>query len=416
VNDSNDNWWPEPPKDAEPQEVADATPETSRRRVSRAASSQKAKIAGALLVGGVAGAAILGPLSTLAASPAPTESSAPTSGTGGTGGSSGTTTPTDGDQDQDGHGKGGPGGHNEAVSDTSVVAKAIGISEADLLTALQGGQTVAQVAAAHNVALQVVIDALVADGQAELDAAVKAGTITQAQADAEKTELTQRATDQANGSFKGGGHGKGGLGGPGGHNEAVSDTSVVAKAIGISEADLLTALNGGQTVAQVASAHNVALQVVIDALVADGQAELDAAVKAGTITQAQANAEKTELIQRATDQANGNFQGGGHGKGGLGGHNEAVSDTSVVAKAVGISEADLLTALQGGQTVAQVAAAHNVALQVVIDALVADGQTELDAAVKAGTITQAQADAEKTELTQRATDQANGNFQGGGRH
>jgi hypothetical protein len=205
VNDSNDNWWPEPPKDAEPQEVADATPETSRRRVSRAAGSQKAKIAGALLVGGVAGAAILGPLSTLAASPAPTESSAPTSGTGGTGGSSGTTTPTDGDQDQDGHGKGGPGGHNEAVSDTSVVAKAIGISEADLLTALQGGQTVAQVAAAHNVALQVVIDALVADGQTELDAAVKAGTITQAQADAEKTELTQRATDQANGNFQGGG-------------------------------------------------------------------------------------------------------------------------------------------------------------------------------------------------------------------
>jgi hypothetical protein len=92
------------------------------------------------------------------------------------------------------------------VSDTSVVAKAIGISEADLLTALQGGQTVAAVAKAHNVDLQVVIDALVADGQSELDAAVKAGTMTQAQADAEKANLTQRATDQANGTF-GGGHG-----------------------------------------------------------------------------------------------------------------------------------------------------------------------------------------------------------------
>jgi hypothetical protein len=105
------------------------------------------------------------------------------------------------------HASGGPGGfgHTEAVSDTSVVAKAIGISEADLLTALQGGQTVAAVAKAHNVNLQVVIDALVADGQAELDAAVKAGTITQAKADAEKANLTQRATDQANGRF-GGGH------------------------------------------------------------------------------------------------------------------------------------------------------------------------------------------------------------------
>src|SRR5947207_12097669 len=137
--------------------------------------------------------------------------------------------------------------------------------------------------------------------------------MTQAQADAEKANLTQRATDQANGSFRGG------LGGPGhdgrgfgGHNEAVSDTSVVAKAIGISEADLLTALQGGQTVAQVAKAHNVDLQVVIDALVADGQSELDAAVKAGTLTQAQADAEKANLTQRATDQANGSFGNGAH--------------------------------------------------------------------------------------------------------
>ena len=291
MNDRNDNWGHEPAK------IADANPPDRERLVRRATGSQKAKIAGALIVGGVAGAAILGPISTLAASPSPAASSAPT-------------TPGAAGQDQGGPGGHGPGGgHVEAVSDTSVVANAIGISEADLLTALKGGQTVADVAKAHSVNLQVVIDALVADGQAELDAAVKAGTITQAQADAEQAELTRRATDQANGNFQGGpgGHGPGG-----GHVEAVSDTSVVAKAIGISEADLLTALKGGQTVADVAKAHNVNLQVVIDALVADGQAELDAAVKAGTITQAQADAEQAELTRRATDQANGNFQGGRH--------------------------------------------------------------------------------------------------------
>ena len=51
---------------------------------------------------------------------------------------------------------------------------------------------------------------------------------------------------------------------------------------------------------------------MIDALVADGQSELDGAVKAGTMTQAQADQEKTELTQRATDQVNGNLQGGHH--------------------------------------------------------------------------------------------------------
>ena len=62
-------------------------------------------------------------------------------------------------------------------------------------------------------------------------------------------------------------------------------------------------------VAQVAKAHNVALQVVINALVADGTSELAAQVANGSITQAQANAEKTEILQRATDQANGTFGG-----------------------------------------------------------------------------------------------------------
>ena len=180
-------------------------PEPARSATRRASGSNKAKLAGALILGGVAGAAILGPISTLAASPAPAASSGTGSGSTGTG-ATGTATPDADPSGQPDHGPGGPGGHTEAVTDTSVVAKAIGISEADLLTALQGGKTVAAVAKAHNVDLQVVIDALVADGQAELDAAVKAGTLTQAQADAEKAQLTQRATDQANGSLGGGRH------------------------------------------------------------------------------------------------------------------------------------------------------------------------------------------------------------------
>jgi hypothetical protein len=113
----------------------------------------------------------------------------------------------------------GPGGNhsfgrNEAVSDISVVAKAIGISEADLQTALDGGQSVAAVAKAHDVAVQTVIDALVADGQSELTADVTAGRLTQAQADAQKAQVTQRATDQVNGTMLGGPGGP--MGGPGG--------------------------------------------------------------------------------------------------------------------------------------------------------------------------------------------------------
>ncbi len=205
-----------------------------------------------------------------------------------------------------------PFGRTETVSDQSVVAGVIGITEAQLDTALSNGQTVAAVAKAHNVDPQKVIDALVTDGLNELAAQVKAGTLTQAQADAQKAAVTQRATDQVNGTMSGRQGGPGGFG----CNETVSDQSVVAGVIGITEAQLDTALSNGQTVAAVAKAHNVDPQKVIDALVTDGLNELAAQVKAGTLTQAQADAQKAAVTQRATDQVNGTMSGRQGGPGG----------------------------------------------------------------------------------------------------
>ena len=262
-------------------------------------------VAGALLVGS-AGAALILPSLAAAADP----SAAPAAGATASGAPS-----------TDNHAGQGMGGTSEAVTDASVVAKAIGITEADLNAALSGGQTIAAVAKAHSVDIGKVIDALVADKKDEVAAALKAGTITQTQADQELANATQFATDQVNGSSFGPG-GRGGPGGGhgfgGGPNEAVTDTSVVAKAIGISESDLTTALSGGQTVAAVAKAHNVTVQTVIDALVADGKTEIAAAVQAGTMTQAQADRELANLTQRATDQVNGTGFGPG-GRGGPGG-------------------------------------------------------------------------------------------------
>jgi hypothetical protein len=168
-----------------------ATAAVSRGAGKRLRDNTKAVVVGSLLVGGVAGAAILGPLAAAAASPTPSAITTPA------------TPEASPDADTEQPAGPGGGGHNEAVSDTSVVAKAIGISEADLKTALAGGQTVADVAKAHNVTLQTVIDALVADGTSELAAQVANGSITQAQADAEKAEILQRATAQANGTFGG---------------------------------------------------------------------------------------------------------------------------------------------------------------------------------------------------------------------
>jgi len=58
--------------------------------------------------------------------------------------------------------------------------------------------------------VQKVIDAIVASDKAEIDAAVQAGTMTQAQADERLANLTQHVTDEVNGM----------AGGPGGRATA----------------------------------------------------------------------------------------------------------------------------------------------------------------------------------------------------
>jgi len=69
-----------------------------------------------------------------------------------------------------------------AILDT--VAGALGLEEDDLRDELQDGKTVAEIAGAQGVALQDVIDAVVAGHADDLAEAVEDGTLTQAQADA----------------------------------------------------------------------------------------------------------------------------------------------------------------------------------------------------------------------------------------
>ncbi|HEY5628860.1 MAG TPA: hypothetical protein VIR16_05055 [Candidatus Limnocylindrales bacterium] len=266
-------------------------------------------VAGALLLG-AAGASVVLPTLVSAADPTASPAASP-SATGAPAGNPGK----------------GPwmGGITETVSDASVAAKAIGITEAQLNTALASGQTIAQVAKAHNVDVQKVIDTLVQDKKDEIAAALKAGTLTQAQADQQLANATTFVTDQVNGTgFGPGGHGRGfgrpgGHGGPGGLD--ADDLTAAAKALGMPEADLTTQLTAGKSVAQVATAKNVTLQTVIDAISAADKAEFAAAVKAGTMTQAQADQVLANLTAHVTDEVNGVAGGpGAHGgRGGPGG-------------------------------------------------------------------------------------------------
>ena len=155
--------------------------------------------AASALAGGAAGVVLLSPTLANAGGGTTQAPAAYPSGTPGGNGRPGPGRgPGNGGPGNGGPGAGGPGRH-ELVSDESVVATAIGISESDLAAATAKGQTWAQVAQTRGVNVQKVIDALVADAKSELADAVKSGAITPAQADAEQAHLVQRVTDQVNG-------------------------------------------------------------------------------------------------------------------------------------------------------------------------------------------------------------------------
>lgn len=98
------------------------------------------------------------------------------------------------------------------IQSHDAAAKALGMSSDEPYAAVQGGKSLAGVAKGKEVSVDSVVRAVVADASADLALAVKAGTLTQAQADAMRSSLTARITDQVNGMHAGGGQGRGNRG------------------------------------------------------------------------------------------------------------------------------------------------------------------------------------------------------------
>ncbi len=160
----------------------------------------------------------------------------------------------------------------------------------------------------------------------------------------------------------------------------------------------------GVSTAKLESANQAALKAVIQQ-----------AFKDGKITQAQ----ETNLLNKVATLANhpcaglhGGFGFGGRGHGGrfggeLGAIHQAVE--AAVAGALKLQATDLETQLASGKTVAQIAQAQNVSIDSVNSAYLNAAKSELDKAVTAKTITQAQADQVYSKLQSAV---AAGNYPG----
>jgi hypothetical protein len=121
-------------------------------------------------------------------------------------------------------------------------------------------------------------------------------TLTQAQAD--KVASTLAAS-----GVRGGPGGPGGMRGPRGMGGGQA-LGAAAKALGMTESDLLTQLRSGKSLAAVAKQKGVDVQKVVDALVAEAKQRIADAVKSGRLTQAQADQRLKNLTARITAKVN----------------------------------------------------------------------------------------------------------------
>ena len=133
-----------------------------------------------------------------------------------------------------------------------------------------------------------------------VDAAVAAGRITKAEGDALKQRIASSDFPLFGGLHRGFGH------------LAFGGLDAAAGYIGITEKQLRAELEGGKSLAQVATAHGKSVDGLVNALVGEAKSKLDDAVSAGRLTKAQETEMLSGLKDRITNMVNGTGLGDSH--------------------------------------------------------------------------------------------------------
>lgn len=131
-----------------------------------------------------------------------------------------------------------------------------------------------------------------------IDDAVASGQLTEEQGEA----MRERAGTGPGWFGFGYGHGPNGFGRS--HVGAVIDLDTIAETLGMTTEELQTELEAGSTLSEIIVAQGSTVEDVVDALMVNVQAELDAAVTEGRLTQEQADERLIETEEHLTEAIN----------------------------------------------------------------------------------------------------------------
>ena len=239
--------------------------------------------------------------------------------------------------------------------------------------------------------------------EARIRAAVEDGQVTEEQARARLVAFRQELGRSCNSSDNDGERGER----RGDERRAAERRKLdpIANLIGIDARTLWGELKEGKSIAEVAQANGVDPQTIIDALVAEVQAEIDEALAAGRISPEEAAEKSAGIAERITYYVNETAKVlKNDGKRGEDERRELES----IANLIGIDLRTLWGELKAGKSIAEVAQANGVDPQTIIDALVAEVQTGIDAKVATGDISAEEAAEWSAGIEQRITNYVNG--------
>jgi hypothetical protein len=194
-----------------------------------------------------------------------------------------------------------------AASALSLVVGAGGAIAASKSSATNGNSFLARVADHLGISTEKLEDATKAAAIDQVEADLKAGRITKAEAD----ELKARIREGGGPFFFGKPHfrfdGPGGFDGPRLHHAPFGHLSAAADYLGLSVPELLEQLTSGKSLADVAKAEDKSVDGLKKAMVADAKKRLDQAVEAGMLTEAQAKEKLDAIESKIDDIVNGKF-------------------------------------------------------------------------------------------------------------
>jgi hypothetical protein len=193
-----------------------------------------------------------------------------------------------------------------AASALSLVVGAGGAIAASKGSATRGDGFLARVAGHLGISTEKLEDATKAAAIDQVNADLKAGRITQAQADAMKAQIEKGGVPL----FFGGPHRFGDFG----HRAPFAPhdhLSSAADYLGLTVPQLFRKLANGESLADVAKAQHKSVDGLKQAVLDRAKKDLDQAVKSGFLTEAQAKDALNALESRIDDIVNGTFPGPG---------------------------------------------------------------------------------------------------------